>query len=91
MNYYGIWISFQDNSNLFYNPYLRQFVKLPEGQSMPAHFFFTMDDHTTHKRIVEEKTHHCYMDRSVTLHLSIIRPEDPDYAPIHEHFNHGVN
>lgn len=82
MNYYGIWISFSDDSNRFYDPARRNFFAFPVGEPMPGHWFIREFDIERHKRIVEKLVDGFCMDHAAALHLSEIRPGDPDYQSI---------
>jgi hypothetical protein len=87
MNYYGIWISFSDRSNLFYDPGARQLVRLPEGTPMPPEFFFLSGRLAEHQMEVMKLTaKHCRA-HVPDYHLSEIRPKDPDWESIYAYRN----
>jgi len=82
MDFYGIWISFSDDSNLFYDPRKKEFINSPMGEPMPAEFFFFLDDLNLHKREATRLAGGFCLDHEAQLHLSQIRPQDPDYRII---------
>jgi hypothetical protein len=85
MNYYGISVSFRDESNLFYNPETKLLVSLPEGTYMPSSYFFARDDVKLYQDIVEKLTaEFCGAHRVKKFRLHEIRPGDKHYAEIHE-------
>lgn len=89
MNFYGIWISFSDGGNLFYNPQAREFLPHSggEGNPMPPEYFFSGEENLElHKSIVERMPELDHFP-GVKLHLSEIRPSDPDYAGIFNFHN----
>ena len=87
MNYYALWISFPDNSNLFYNPGPSELVRLSEGTKMPVEFFFTLPYLDKHKEIVERLCKlNCSAHRA-TFHCSKIRMGDTDWESIYR-FRH---
>jgi hypothetical protein len=87
VNYYGIWISFSDRSNLFFDPAPGQLVALPEGQSMPNEFFFLRAALKSNMEKAEKICRDFCSSHTPTFHLSEIRPQDPDYETIYRFRN----
>ncbi len=85
MNYYAIWVRFEDGHNEFYDPKLRQLFRPKISERMESRHFFMLDDLTMHQRIVE-KMFRGTCARDIALHLSEIRPCDPDYFEISNYF-----
>ncbi len=86
MNYFSIWISFFDNSNLFYNPRNHTIESLPEGSKMPSDWFFRARDLPGHQATCIHLAGDRYQGEPIKYHLTELRPQDPDYAEVHRHF-----
>lgn len=92
MNYYALWVSLSDGSNAFYDP-VSKFLTLgaKEGDPMPSEYFFLLDDLSAHQELVLRAVH-MYEEHHPTginmrgackLHITELRPQDPDYAAVH--------
>lgn len=86
MNYYAIWVRYKEGHNEFYDPAVKKFFRPKKiGEKMESRLFFFLDDLMLHQRIVEKMfCGICHGD--IQLHLSEIRPCDPDYLEISNYF-----